>query len=172
MTCTKKTTLLTLSLATFWSMNALALPPNNGPQPPPEAYTACEGKHPGEKARFTGPRGNTVSGTCEQQGDGRLLLRPDHPGMGNRIPPAAYQDCIGKRLGDSVQIVTPNGRTITGTCQSDGDRLYMRPNPPGSNTPSMGGTSTLFTCLAFGAILSVSRNNMEENELAEETDKE
>ncbi len=33
---------------------------------------------------------------------------------------------------------------------------------------SMGGTSTLFTCLAFGAILSVSRNNIEEKELATE----
>jgi len=37
---------------------------------------------------------------------------------------------------------------------------------------SMGGTSTLFTCLAFGAILSVSRNNIEEKELAEEAEKE
>lgn len=37
---------------------------------------------------------------------------------------------------------------------------------------SMGGTSTLFTCLAFGAILSVSRNNMEEKELAAQAEKE
>ncbi len=37
---------------------------------------------------------------------------------------------------------------------------------------SMGGTSTLFTCLAFGAILSVSRNNMEEKELAVQAEKE
>jgi len=33
---------------------------------------------------------------------------------------------------------------------------------------SMGGTSTLFTCLAFGAILSVSRNNLLEKERAAE----
>ncbi|MCU4177119.1 FtsW/RodA/SpoVE family cell cycle protein [Carboxylicivirga sp. N1Y90] len=33
---------------------------------------------------------------------------------------------------------------------------------------SMGGTSTLFTCLALGAILSVSRNNMEEKMEAEQ----
>ncbi|WP_439184899.1 FtsW/RodA/SpoVE family cell cycle protein [Carboxylicivirga taeanensis] len=37
---------------------------------------------------------------------------------------------------------------------------------------SMGGTSTLFTCLAFGAILSVSRNNLEEKELAVQPEKE
>ncbi|MBR8538052.1 FtsW/RodA/SpoVE family cell cycle protein [Carboxylicivirga sediminis] len=37
---------------------------------------------------------------------------------------------------------------------------------------SMGGTSTLFTCLAFGAILSVSRNNMEEKELATQEENE
>ncbi|MCU4156276.1 FtsW/RodA/SpoVE family cell cycle protein [Carboxylicivirga sp. A043] len=37
---------------------------------------------------------------------------------------------------------------------------------------SMGGTSTLFTCLAFGAILSVSRNNMEEKELAAQAENE
>lgn len=37
---------------------------------------------------------------------------------------------------------------------------------------SMGGTSTLFTCLAFGAILSVSRNNIEEKELASQAEKQ
>jgi cell division protein FtsW len=37
---------------------------------------------------------------------------------------------------------------------------------------SMGGTSTLFTCLAFGAILSVSRNNIEEKDLAVEAESE
>lgn len=37
---------------------------------------------------------------------------------------------------------------------------------------SMGGTSTLFTCLAFGAILSVSRNNIEEKDLAVQAESE
>jgi len=37
---------------------------------------------------------------------------------------------------------------------------------------SMGGTSTLFTCLAFGAILSVSRNNIQEKELVAEAENE
>ncbi|RWX52511.1 hypothetical protein VU01_100416 [Candidatus Electrothrix marina] len=136
MICRKKTAILTLSLATVWSVNALAARPNNGPKPPPEAYTACKGKQPGEKASFTGPMGHAVSGTCEQQGGGRLFLRPDHLGRGNGngIPPAAYRDCTGKRLGDAVQITGPAGRTISGTCQSDGDRLYLRlDSPPGMN---------------------------------------
>lgn len=49
---------------------------HNGP--PPEAYTACEGKSAGDSAEFVSPRGDTVTGTCELQGD-RLVLRPDNP---------------------------------------------------------------------------------------------
>ena len=46
--------------------------------PPPEAYTACEGKSAGDTAEFESPHGDTVTGTCEEQGD-RLVLRPDTP---------------------------------------------------------------------------------------------
>jgi hypothetical protein len=46
--------------------------------PPPEAYTACEGKSEGDAAEFVSPRGDTVTGTCEMEGD-RLVLRPDNP---------------------------------------------------------------------------------------------
>ncbi len=46
--------------------------------PPPEAFTACEGLSAGDTAEFQGPRGNAVSGTCEQVGD-KLVLRPDKP---------------------------------------------------------------------------------------------
>ena len=46
--------------------------------PPPEAYTACEGKNDGDEAQFVDPRGETVAGTCEQEGD-QLVLRPDNP---------------------------------------------------------------------------------------------
>ena len=46
--------------------------------PPPEAYTACEDKSAGDTAEFVSPRGDTVTGTCEQQG-GRMVLRPDNP---------------------------------------------------------------------------------------------
>ena len=51
--------------------------------PPPEAYTACEGKNAGEAAEFVSPHGDTVTGTCVQEGD-RLVLRPDNPPGGGR----------------------------------------------------------------------------------------
>jgi hypothetical protein len=43
--------------------------------PPPEAYTACQGKNVGDVAEFVNPDGETMSGTCEQEND-RLVLRP------------------------------------------------------------------------------------------------
>lgn len=46
--------------------------------PPPEAYIACEDKSAGDTAEFVSPRGHTVTGTCEEEGD-RLVLRPDNP---------------------------------------------------------------------------------------------
>ena len=46
--------------------------------PPPEAYTACEDKNAGDTAEFVSPHGDTVTGTCEQEGD-HLVLRPDNP---------------------------------------------------------------------------------------------
>ncbi len=46
--------------------------------PPPEAYTACEGKNAGDPAEFVSPHGDTVTGICEQEGD-RLVLHPDNP---------------------------------------------------------------------------------------------
>ncbi len=52
--------------------------------PPPEAYSACEGKNAGDTAEFVSPRGDTVIGTCEQERDGdRLVLRPDNPPEGD-----------------------------------------------------------------------------------------
>ena len=47
--------------------------------PPPEAYAACVDKNVGGRAQFTGPWGDTVTGTCENEGE-KLVLRPDrHP---------------------------------------------------------------------------------------------
>ncbi len=50
--------------------------------PPPEAYTACEGKCAGDTAEFESPRGDTVTGTCVADEDNRLVLRPDNPPEG------------------------------------------------------------------------------------------
>lgn len=80
----KKTVIATAFLATIVTLGSLGNEAfaNRGdrrPQgPPPEAYSACEGKNAGDVAQFTDPRGETVTGTCEQQDD-RLALRPDHP---------------------------------------------------------------------------------------------
>ncbi len=53
-------------------------------RPPLEAYSACEGKNAGDTAEFVSPRGDTVTGTCEQERDGdQLFLRPDHPPKGD-----------------------------------------------------------------------------------------
>jgi len=111
--------------------------------PPPEAYTACEGKSEGDEAQFTSPRGDTVTGTCEER-DGRLLLRPDRSKMrqGGRHhspPPEAFSACDGKSVGDQAQFVSPRGDTVTGTCEQQDDRLVLRPDRggrrPGGRAP-------------------------------------
>ncbi|MBI4720805.1 MAG: hypothetical protein HY770_06220 [Chitinivibrionia bacterium] len=50
--------------------------------PPPEAYAACVGKTAGTISQFTDPRGETLTGTCEEE-SGRMVLRPDK-NKGNR----------------------------------------------------------------------------------------
>lgn len=57
------------------------------PGPPPEAYTACEGKQVGDSVQITTPRGDTITGTCEQM-DGRLVLHPDNMPQGDMAPPS------------------------------------------------------------------------------------
>jgi hypothetical protein len=48
------------------------------PQPPFEAFTACEGKANGATASFTTPHGGTLTGVCQQDQNGKLVLRPEH----------------------------------------------------------------------------------------------
>ena len=103
---------------------------HNGP--PPEAFTVCEGKSAGDAAEFVSPHGDTVSGTCEKEGD-QLVLRPDRAKMrtGGRHqgpPPEAYSACEGKSDGDEAQFVSPQGETVSGTCEQEGDRLVLRPD--------------------------------------------
>ncbi|MGD0958706.1 MAG: hypothetical protein ABSB19_02735 [Methylomonas sp.] len=47
--------------------------------PPPEAYTACEGKEAGAAASFVNRRGDTVNGACQADKDGKLVVRREHP---------------------------------------------------------------------------------------------
>lgn len=101
--------------------------------PPPEAYTACQDKQVDESAEFVNQRGETISGTCQQEGD-RLVLRPDSPPPKNQNgdrhqgpPPEAYTACQGKNVGDIAELVNPDGETISGTCEQENDRLVLRP---------------------------------------------
>ena len=86
--------------------------------PPPEAYEACEGKSVGDEAEFVNPRGETVTGTCEEEGD-QLVLRPDNPkgrfgGRRHGPPPEAYEACEDKSVGDEAEFVNRRGETVTG----------------------------------------------------------
>ena len=109
--------------------------------PPPEAYTACESKSAGDSAQFVGPRGETVAGTCEQEGN-RMVLRPnDRPrgkngGKRQGPPPEAYTACEGKNAGDSAQFNSPRGDTVTGTCEEDNGKLVLRPDRMKRERPS------------------------------------
>ncbi len=138
MNITKKTSIVITLLGILIAVNAFgndASSQETGRRhhgPPPEAYTACEGKNVGDTAEFVSPRGETVRGTCEQEGD-RLVLRPDRSkgnssGQHHGPPPEAYTACEGKSAGDAAELVGPRGNTVTGTCEQEGDRLVLRPD--------------------------------------------
>ena len=83
MNITKKTSMVIALLGILIAFNAFGNDTSSQKSgrrhhgPPPEAYEACEGKNAGDTAEFVNPHGDTVTGTCEQEGD-RLVLRPDH----------------------------------------------------------------------------------------------
>jgi hypothetical protein len=101
--------------------------------PPTEAYTACESKNIGDSAQFVSPSGETITGTCEQEGD-RIVLRPnDRPKGNDRArhqgpPPEAYTACDDKNAGDSAQFTSPRGETVEGTCEEENGKLVLRPD--------------------------------------------
>ena len=47
--------------------------------PPPEAYTACEGKTAGTAASFTNHKGELINGACQADHEGKLVVRREHP---------------------------------------------------------------------------------------------
>ncbi len=100
--------------------------------PPPEAYSACENMSAGEQAQFVSPRGDTVSGTCEDY-NGSLVLRPDNmasKGKRRSPPPEAYTACEGKSAGDEAQFEDRRGETLTGNCEENNGKLVVRPERP------------------------------------------
>lgn len=71
--------LTSFSLLVLTSPNALANDNQQRRGPPPEAFTACEGKSSGDNAEFEGRNGESITGICEEDRDGTLVLRPDNP---------------------------------------------------------------------------------------------
>lgn len=146
--CTACTVLAAvLAVATpFAQAQQLPVTPSSQPgatphRPPPEAYQACVGKSAGSKAEFANPRGETVTGYCENEGNGTMVLRPDRSTSGGTTgghrgpPPEAYQACVGKASGSRAQFTSPRGDTVSGTCEREGERLVLRPDrPPRGNS--------------------------------------
>jgi len=90
MSATKKAIIILTLAGMLVTANTFGAESSSGEQgrrrqgPPPEAFTACEGKSAGDKAEFVSPHGDTVTGTCEER-DGQLVLKPDNPpGRGQR----------------------------------------------------------------------------------------
>ncbi len=101
--------------------------------PPPEAFTACEGKTAGAAAQFDNQRGKTLTGTCEVVGGenaGKLVLRPDKQQQNDkrRSPPEeAYTACEGKTAGENSQFESRRGEILEGTCEDANGKLVLRP---------------------------------------------
>jgi len=83
--------------------------------PPPEAYTACEGKLEGDTAEFESLRGDTVTGTCVQEGD-RLVLRPDNLPGGEGMN--------GYSVVDTGQLACYDDHDELVTCPLEGESFY------------------------------------------------
>ena len=99
-------------------------PPNDGQErhgPPPEAFSACEGKSTGDACTVSTPRGE-LSGTCQMPGGNALACAPEgHNGGQERRgpPPEAFSACEGKSTGDTCTVSTPRGE-LNGACQMPG----------------------------------------------------
>lgn len=126
-----------MAMCSFNTFGDDTTPPRHGerrPGPPPEAYTACEGKTAGDAVEMEGPQGDTISGTCIQEGD-KLVLRPDNlkggsGGRDNAPPEEAIEACEGKSDGDTGEFINEEGDTVTGTCEQHGDQLVLRLDRP------------------------------------------
>lgn len=99
-------------------------------RPPPEAFTACQGKSTYEacSASF---HGRPLNGTCSPADDNTLFCKPDRPPEGARMPPPeAFTACAGKSAAAGCSVALPD-RTVDGTCAASPDgRLFCTPSRP------------------------------------------
>ncbi len=79
--------------------------------------------------------GFAIVAVCCMSAFGDDSTPPKHGGRRPGPPPEAFQACEDKNEGDSVEIVTDRGDTLSGTCEKMGDKLALRPDnpPPGDN---------------------------------------
>lgn len=59
---------------------------------------------------------------------------PPGQGHGHPPPPQAYDDCRGRKAGDTVQHTTPNGK-VPATCENSPEGLVARPHQPPPPAP-------------------------------------
>lgn len=88
------------------------------------AFTeACSGKAAGDTVQLTTPRGRTLDAVCETDGGGVLYARPTAPRGAEQYYNTTLAACQDKKPGDKVQVKTPCGVTIEGTCIQQGQDL-------------------------------------------------
>ncbi|APR83396.1 Hypothetical protein A7982_08745 [Minicystis rosea] len=114
-----------------------AEPPHHGP--PPEAFTACDGKARGDTCSVQF-HDTAVQGTCDAPPDAsKLACRPNHPPPPPPPPPEAFTACDGKARGDTCSVQF-HDTAVQGTCDAppDAGKLACRPNGPPPAPPSDG----------------------------------
>jgi hypothetical protein len=98
-------------------------------QPPPEAFTACQGKSTAE-ACTVAFQDRTIDGSCAPADDNRLFCRPSRPPGAPQPPAEAFAACQGRSESDSCSVSLPD-RTVAGTCAASPDgTLFCRPARP------------------------------------------
>jgi len=104
--------------------------------PPPEAFTACQGKEVGDAVTFSGHNGENVEAVCKEIQD-QLVASPDKmpPKCSDKRhgpPPEAISACKGKEVGDAIAFSGRNGENIEAVCKEIQGQLVAAPDnmPP------------------------------------------
>lgn len=135
--------LAAVTLTTLAPLGVLAQdrpPPGRGHGPPPEALAACRGRARGATCTVTPPGGRAISGTCDSPAeDAPLACRPEGPPPGAQgqrgrrgPPPEALAACRDHARGASCTVTPPDGRAVSGTCDSPSREMPLACRPAGA----------------------------------------
>jgi hypothetical protein len=131
-----------MNRAVFTALVALAaLPafaqPADGRGPPQEAIAACQTRAVGAACTVT-LHGESLDGTCKTAPDGSTVacLPTKFEGVGgpgghHGPPPEAKAACTSKAKGESCSVTTPEGKTVTGTCDAPPQSTELACRPAG-----------------------------------------